>query len=170
MKLLTLRLAAILSVITLGVLSVAPASNSELGDASDRHAARIESQWTNATDALANRVSRIDRGIVTVAAGYADGQVGVQVPSARGSVTLGIGDVRHGVKVSAHDIREDGLGVRARYTLRNGARGTVGDANGAKAGHPSKIVTTNSNPIVSFQICAGANGRDSYCSRVISSD
>jgi len=60
--------------------------------------------------------------------------------------------------VTACDNRADGWGVRTIYRLRSGVNGLVGDANGSAAGCGSRSVTTSSNPVVSYRVCAGPSG------------
>jgi hypothetical protein len=65
--------------------------------------------------------------------------------------------------VGACDKNADGWGVRTYYWLRSGGTGAVGDANGSATGCGGRSVTTTSNPVVYYQVCAGPNGSDSVC-------
>ncbi|MFI9382160.1 hypothetical protein [Kutzneria sp. NPDC052558] len=73
------------------------------------------------------------------------------------------GDTTGATYIYACDDRADGLGVRMHYLLRNGAGGTVGDANGSAAGCGGRTVTSASNPAVEMELCAGVNSADTYC-------
>jgi hypothetical protein len=66
--------------------------------------------------------------------------------------------------VVACDERADNLGVRTHYELRDGRTGTVGDGNGSAGPCGADFVTTSSNPVAYYMVCAGYNGADSYCS------
>lgn len=71
--------------------------------------------------------------------------------------------------VRACDSVADGYGVRTHYWLKSGASGLVGDANGSESGCGIRDVGTTSNPVVSFQVCAGKNGIDTWCTSKYSS-
>ena len=58
----------------------------------------------------------------------------------------------------------DNNGVRTNYQLRDGSVGFVGDSNGSQAPWGSDFVTVSSNPIIFFEVCAGVDGRNSWCS------
>ena len=66
--------------------------------------------------------------------------------------------------VYACDDSADGWGVRTYYWLSSGGVGAVGDANGSAGGCGGRPVTTTSNPVVYYQVCAGPNGSDIQCS------
>jgi hypothetical protein len=64
--------------------------------------------------------------------------------------------------VEACDLAADGLGVRMEYTLRNGYRDAVGDANGSDSGCGKRTVGTSSNPVYSARLCLSNNSCTSY--------
>lgn len=85
-------------------------------------------------------------------------------PTSSTLVGRGHGGVHTGhTYVYACDDRADGWGVRVYYWLRSGGTGAVGDANGSAAGCGGRAVTSLSNPVVYYQVCAGPNGSDAAC-------
>lgn len=83
---------------------------------------------------------------------------------------LGSGAVVNSIRtrVSACDLKPDGLGVRTHFTLRDGAVGVVGDGDGSTGGCDERFVTTADNPVVYITACAGRDGEDTHCSRRVS--
>lgn len=73
------------------------------------------------------------------------------------------GDTTGATWIYACDDKADNLGVRVHYLLGSGATGTVGDGNGAASGCGGRTVTSSSNPVFEFEVCAGVNGADTYC-------
>jgi hypothetical protein len=67
--------------------------------------------------------------------------------------------------IETYDGDADGFGVRTHYWLKNGASGSVRDPDGYGGVVGARSVGTSRNPVVSFQVCAGPDGRDTYCTR-----
>jgi hypothetical protein len=55
--------------------------------------------------------------------------------------------------VDACDTKENGRGISARYQLRSGAIGSVGDGNGSKAGCGIDRVGSSQNRVTYISVC-----------------
>ncbi|BBD66988.1 hypothetical protein NIES4072_57340 [Nostoc commune NIES-4072] len=71
----------------------------------------------------------------------------------------GYGQVRDNHEiVDACDTNRNGKGFYVLYSLRSGARGRVGDGNGADAGCGIARVGSPQNPVVRFTVCQDFTG------------
>ncbi len=82
-----------------------------------------------------------------------------------GTVWVAIG---HGGVKSSHtrayacDTLADNRGVRTWYWTAAGGLYAVGDANGSKSGCGEES-SRDGSTITAYQVCAGVNGADTYC-------